>query len=568
MAEVHALHELAARFWQFQRHEFPLTALLAGEANDDPTMFREAPGDFDRRAKVASEMLAELRGIAVHALSLQDRCTHRLLQRELADLRDAHAVLSHLRPWLLPVGPEFNTIYFANLSTVGDAAAAARYVERLATLPGFFADVQACLQQGQERGLHRPRIVLQRWLASLRAAVQGEARSLPWYGPLVRSGAAARPGVVQQAERAERVIEQGIVPALRGLARFVEETLLPAAREGTACREEPLGREYYAFWARHFTTRETLSPEAIHELGLAEVARLQGEIEGIAAHAGHAGDVAGYRAFLARDAQFIAPSAEALRAQVEVVCKRIDRQIPAFFGRLPRTTYGVESIPAALSERMPPAYAQPNPADGSSSGIYWVSSLPHKCPSYLHVPLALHEGWPGHLMHIALMQEMSALPAFRRANFTKHTACLEGWALYCEQLGIDMQLYQTPHQHYGRLDMEMWRACRLVVDTGLHVHGWSRAQGIAFMQQQLSLSTETIAAEVDRYIAMPAQALAYQIGGLALRALRERAQQRLGERFELRRYHDQLMAAGAVTLPLLDEIVDEWLAAEELHHAA
>ncbi len=562
MAEtLHArLQALADRFWQFQRREFPLTALLAGQPNDDPTMFREAPADFDRRARTAGDMLAELAQVPVAGLSLQDRITHRLLARELGDLREAHATLSHVKPWLLPVGPEFNTIYFANMSPVGDEASAARYADRLATLPAYFADVQACMKAGLGHGVRYPKVVLAPALANLRGATGGAADATPWYGPFKRSPAAAQPVVQRHAERARHLIEQDIVPALRTLARFIEDELLPAARDTIACTEDPQGPEFYAFWVRHFTTDAAATPEAIHALGLSEVARLEREIAEVAAQAGHSGDVAGYRRFLAHDPQFLAPSAEVLRERVQIVSKTIDGMLPSFFGRLPRITYGVQSIPAALSERMPPAYAQPNPADGSSAGIYWVSSLPAKAPSYLHVPLALHEGWPGHLMHIALMQEMTDLPAFRRANFTKYSAFLEGWALYCETLGIDMGLYETPHQHFGRLDMEMWRACRLVVDTGIHVEGWSRDRAIDTMLAHLSLSRTTIEGEVDRYIAMPAQALGYQIGNLKFRELRARAEQRLGGRFDIRAYHDQLMAAGPVTLPVLEEVVDDWLA--------
>jgi uncharacterized protein (DUF885 family) len=553
------LHALAECFWQFQRFEFPLTALLAGQPNDDPTMFREAPADFDRRARQAAAMLGELTGIGSDGLALAERATHRLLQRELGDLCEAHATLSHFKPWLLPIGPEFNTIYFANVSHIGHAEAAERYVDRLATLPAYFEGVQACLREGLARGVRYPRVVLMAALPNLRSALSGAADATPWYGPFKRSPAQAQPGVVRQAERARDVIEQAIVPALRALHDTLENEMLPRARDTIACLDDPQGHEFYGFWLRHFTTTAAATPEAIHALGLSEVARLEAEIAAVAAEAGFANDVAGYRRFLASDTRFIAPSAEALRERCEIVSKRIDAKIPGFFGRLPRITYGVQSIPLAVSERMPPAYAQPNPADGSAAGIYWVSSLPEKAPSYLHVPLALHEGWPGHLMHIALMQEMIELPMFRRANFTKYSACLEGWALYCETLGIEMGLYETPHQHYGRLDMEMWRACRLVVDTGIHVKGWSREQAIDYMLARLSLSRTTIEGEVDRYIAMPAQALGYQVGNLKFRELRARAQARLGERFDVRAYHDQLMAAGPVTLPVLEEVVDDWL---------
>jgi uncharacterized protein (DUF885 family) len=555
---------LAERFWQFQRFEFPLTALLAGQPNDDATLFREAPADHERRADAAGQMLADLARIPQSGLHLQDRITHRLLQRELDDLRSAFATLSHCKPWLLPAGPEFNTIYFANSTHIGGAAAAERYADRLATLPAYFEAIQACLRQGLALGVRYPRVVLDAALPNLQSAMSGPADASPWYGPFKRSPAAAQAGVLRAAQRAHSTIAQAIVPALQALHGTLQNEVLPQARHTVACQDDPQGAEFYAFWVRHFTTTATATPQAIHTLGLAEVARLEAEIAAVAQEAGFAGNVPGYRQWLAQDPQFLAPTADALRQQCEVVCKRIDAKLPGFFGRLPRMSYGVQSMPLAMAERMPPAYAQPNPADGSAAGTFWVSSLPDKAPSYMHVPLALHEGWPGHLMHIALMQEMTELPAFRRANFTKYSACLEGWALYCETLGIEMGLYDTPHQHYGRLDMEMWRACRLVVDTGLHAHGWSREQAVNYMLARLSLSRTTVEAEVDRYIALPAQALGYQVGNLKFRELRQRAEQQLGERFDRRAFHDQLMAAGPVTLPVLEEVVGDWIA-QQLH---
>ena len=261
--------------------------------------------------------------------------------------------------------------------------------------------------------------------------------------------------------------------------------------------------------------------------------------------------------------KFIAASSAALRESIEVLCKRIDRRIPDFFRRIPRITYGVESMPEATSARMPPAYAQPSPADGSSAGVFWISGLPSKAPSYLHPALVVHEAWPGHLMHLALLNEQRDLPAFRRYGAVKYTACVEGWALYCESLGIEMGVYTTPHQHYGRLEMELWRAVRLVVDTGIHAQGWSRERAIDYMASLLSLSRDTIEGEVDRYAALPAQALAYQIGNLKLRELRRRAQTRLGDRFELRGFHEAVMTAGAVTLPVLDDLVEDWLQRQE-----
>lgn len=558
------LQALAERYWQFLRHEFPLGAFMAGQPNNDPTMFREAPADFARRAAQAEQMLAVLAALPRDGLSRQDGITHRLLARELSDLRELHATGSHLRPWLLPAGPEFNTIYFANVSQIGHVQDARAYLARLGSLPAYFDDVRACLLQGAEAGLHQPRVVLRAAAANLRAAAGSAAEQSPWFGPYKRSPVGSQAGVVTEAQRARALIETRIQPALIALADCIELELMPRARDTIACTEGPTGHAFYAFWVRHFTTRTDLTPEAVHRLGLAEVARLEQEMAAVAAQAGFDGDVAAYRCHLRDEPGFYSPTADDLLLRVQALAKRIDGKIPSVIGHLPRATYTVQSIPPAAAEKLPLAYAQPNPADGSAAGSFWVSSLPERVPSYLHVSLVLHEAWPGHLMHIALMQEMDALPMFRRANFTKYSACLEGWAMYCEGLGHELGLYDTPHQHFGRLDMEMWRACRLVVDTGIHLHGWTRAQAVDYMAQRLTLSREAVEAEVDRYIAMPAQALGYMLGGLKFRELRQRAQQRLGERFDPRAYHDQLMAAGAVTLPVLDELIDDWLE----HHAA
>jgi uncharacterized protein (DUF885 family) len=558
------LQALAERYWQILRQEFPLGALLAGQPSDDPTMFREAPADFARRAAQAEQMLGELASIPRDDLSQQDGITHRLLERELNDLCEAHATGSHLRPWLLPAGPEFNTIYFANVSQIGTVQDAGRYAARLASLPQYFADVQGCLQQGADGGMCHPQVVLIAAAANLRAAAGGAAEQSPWFGPFRRSPAAAVAGVASEAQRARELIAHGIQPALHALADFIESELMPHARETIACTEGPAGHAFYGFWVRHFTTCPDLTPQAVHQLGLEQVERLEREIAAVAAQAGFAGDVAGYRRLLRDEPSFYATTSDELLQRMQALAKRIDGRIPSLIGHLPRATYTVQSIPPAAAETLPLAYAQPNPADGSAPGTFWVSSLPERVPSYLHVSLALHEAWPGHLMHIALMQEMATLPMFRRANFTKYTACLEGWAMYCEGLGHELGLYETPHQHFGRLDMEMWRACRLVVDTGIHLRGWRREQAVDYMAQRLTLTRQAIGAEVDRYIAMPAQALGYMLGGLKFRELRQRAQQRLGERFNLRAYHDQLMAAGAVTLPVLEELVDRWLDA----HAA
>jgi uncharacterized protein (DUF885 family) len=565
-----ALAALAERYWAFECHELPLSAVLAGQTLQDAVLFRESAADHRRRNTDAGHLLTQAEQIDTGPLNAQERATLALIKRELAGLRAQHAADSWQRPWLFPAGPDFTAMFWANSSSIGDAAAAALYVDRLAGLPAYLRDVQTNIEAGHERGYRYPRVVLHSAAANTRGILGAAPEASAWLSPFKRSPAAAQSGVLAQAERALGVVRDALQPALQAWADFLESLVQRGARESLSCVDGPAGAAYYCTWVQHFTST-TNDPEEVHALGLAEVARLEREIEAVAGDAGYAGNVSGYRAFLASDPQFVAPSRDALRESIEALCKRVDRRIPEFFGLIPRITYGVQSIPDAVSARMPPAYAQPSPADGTSAGIFWISGLPSKAPSYLHPALVVHEAWPGHLMHLALLNEQSELPAFRRYGAVKYTACVEGWALYCEMLGVEMGVYTTPHEHYGRLEMQMWRAVRLVVDTGIHWYGWSREQAVAYMAERLSLSRETIEGEVDRYAALPAQALGYQIGGLKFGELRQRAEAQLGARFKHRDFHAAVMSAGAVTLPVLDDLVSDWLQRQqtpEVPHAA
>lgn len=550
------LDRLAEGYWRFRCHEEPLYAVLAGEDTPDAVLFREAPEDHDRRDEVAGELLSALEDVDPSALGPQDRATHGLLRHELDRIRRLYAVGAHLRPSLFPTGPGMLTAYYANTVSIEDATSAERYVDRLATIPSYLDDLAATLRAGHSDGIRYPSVALHCAARSLRAAAP-DVDPAAFLGPFARSTVSGRPAVERQRERASKLIGEQLAPAFERLAGLLEGPLARDARSEPGCAAAASGIEYYREMVRDFTTTE-MEPDEVHELGLAEVARLETEMGKVAADAGFGDDLGGYRAFLSGD-DFVAESGDALRDRFQILCKRIDRLIPSYFGRIPRMTYGVESMPEAVAERMPLAYAQPNPGDRSSSGVFWITSLPRKCPAPVHVPTALHEAWPGHLMHIALMQEADHLPSFRRHGATRYPACIEGWAIYCEDLGVDMGLYETPHQHYGRLEMEMWRALRLVVDTGIHWHGWSRDHAVDTMARSMAMSRPALEDEVDRYISWPGQALAYQIGHLEIRRLRELAEARLGPQFRLRAFHDTVLSAGAVSLPVLRTLVEDWV---------
>jgi uncharacterized protein (DUF885 family) len=560
MGGAERLAELAERYWQFIRFEQPLLAFVAGQLDDETVLFRESLDDHARRIGKAATLRQELAAIDPAGLSPIDRATHHLLSGELDDIANFAAVDAHLRPFLLPAGPDFNTVYYANAARVADARSAELHVARLAGFPAFLADVRALLAAGHAKGIRYPKVVLAASAKATRGIASMSPAQSPWHQPFVRSGLLGTPGIDAIATRGLRLIEDELIPALHHYADFLDGALARDARDSISCTDAPDGERNYQLLVRHFTSSD-LSAAEIHDLGRAEVARIEVEIAAVADAAGFAGDLAGYRRFLQTDPQFLAPNADTLRAQVESLCKRIDARIPLFFKRLPRITYGVDTVPAAASAALPAAYALPAPSGGATPGMLYLNGLPERCPSYLHPVLAVHEAWPGHLMHIGLMAELDHLPAFRRHGAVRYTACVEGWALYCEHLGTELGVYQTHHHHYGRLEMELFRAARLVVDTGIHLHGWSRAQAVEYMEQRLTMDHGTIAAEVDRYAGLPGQALAYQIGGLKVRELRRRAEAALGDGFDLRDWHELVMAAGPVTLAVLEQVTDDWIAA-------
>lgn len=561
-----ALADLAARYWTFQCEEFPIIAIAAGVATKATQLMAEAPGDNQRRVDWARRAREELASIDAAILNVDDKATYQLLDHELRLMIEMVESGAHLRPTIYPLGPEFTLIYWANSTALATAVDARLYLARLAAIPASFQTVQEGLVQGLVQGMAYPRLVVERAIAQVRGQVSAALDADPFYSPLGR--AAARGGVMEElACEGRAVVDKVVRPAFLAYADFLENTVLPAARESISASDDVDGKRFYRYNIDQYTTVD-LPHEDIHATGLAEVERLRGEMLAVADAAGFAGDIEGFRKRLKTDNRQFAESGEALREQIEVLSKRIDARIPEFFGRLPRISYGVSSIPEAVAERMPPAYAQPNPADGSAAGVHWITSIPSKCPRYMHLPLALHEAWPGHLMHLALIQEMNQLPDFRRYGAMKYSACLEGWALYCEALGEDMGFYDTPEKRYGRLEMEMWRAVRLVLDTGIHSGEWTRDQAISFFRDNVAMPIETITAEVDRYIGLPGQALAYQLGNLKFRELRARAERALGNDFRIRDFHDALMAVGAVTLPVLETLMDDWVADAKVAVAA
>jgi uncharacterized protein (DUF885 family) len=354
---------------------------------------------------------------------------------------------------------------------------------------------------------------------------------------------------------------ESVLPALRKFRTFVNETYIPGARESIGMSALPDGKAWYAFNVRSTTTTD-LAPEQIHRIGLEEVARIDVEMTALRKSIGYNGDRKAFTKFLLTDPRFFYTNAADIVAGYRAICKSIDPVLPEFFGKLPRLTYGVKPVPDYSAESAPTAYYDSGSAEAGRAG-YFFANTTHldKRPKWQMEALALHEAVPGHHLQIALAQEMDEKPELLRER--GYTAFVEGWGLYSEGLGKEMGLYTDPYSDYGRLTFEMWRAVRLAVDTGIHAMGWTRDQAIEYFRDHTPMSDHDIKVEVDRYIVWPSQALAYKIGQMKILSLRRKAETALGEKFNIRAFHDVVLGEGAIPLDVLARRVDAWIAAQK-----
>jgi uncharacterized protein (DUF885 family) len=445
------------------------------------------------------------------------------------------------------------------LSTVKDFD---NYVARLRAFEQFALDHMALMREGVKQGYTLPAVVMEDADKAIAPhIVEDPTRSL-LYKPFTQF-----PDAVSQSDRArlsaegKRAIAESVVPGYRKLLAFMTEEYLPECRQQIGASALPQGRDFYRYRVRHFTTLE-IDPEQIHETGLAEVKRIKSEMLDVLKRAGFQGDFAAFVDYLRTDPRFYVDTPQQLLKETGLVLKRIDGELPKLFGKLPRTPYGIREIPDFIAPRTTTAYYMPPVGDGSRAGFYYVNTYNLKSrPLYEIEALSLHEAVPGHHLQIALQQELKGYPDFRR--FAGPTAFVEGWGLYAERLGLEIGFYQDPYRDFGRLSYEMWRACRLVVDTGMHYLGWTREQAIGFMTENTALTLHNITAEVDRYISWPGQATAYKMGELKIRSLRKLAEAELGDKFDVRAFHDVVLGSGAVPLDVLEENVKLYIAASK-----
>lgn len=552
------LHELFEAEWEYTLREDPVRASSLGDRRYNDRWPDVSLAAIERRHAHKQEVLRQLAAIPFEALSEADQLNYTLFQKKYELEIEGHA----FRWYLLPLNQRggiqtaneiADQIRFASVKDYED------WIQRLRTFSAYMDQTIALLREGIRTGMVHPKVILERIPAQIAAQIVDDPAASLFFRPFREFPENIPPAQRQRLiAEATAAIRESVVPAFRKFQRFFQEEYLPAGLDRVGIWQLPRGKQMYAYFARQFTTTD-LTPEQIHEIGQREVRRIRAEMERVIQQTGFQGSFEQFLHFLRTDPQFYYKTPEELLTAYRALAKQIDPALVKLFRRLPRTPYGVEPIPDNIAPDTTTAYYRQPAADGSRAGTYFVNLYrPEVRPKYEMEALSIHEAVPGHHLQIALAMELGELPAFRR--YGGYTAFVEGWALYSESLGEELGFYRDPYSKFGQLTYEMWRAVRLVVDTGIHYMGWTRQQAIDFFKANAGKAELDIINEIDRYIAWPGQALAYKIGELKIKELRALAARELGNRFDVREFHDVVLGSGAVPLDVLEQQVRRWIA--------
>ncbi len=545
--------------WQEDLADDPLSATQLGDPrfNDKwPDMSLEA---IDRRQKKNYTRLQALTKINREKLDKADQLNYDLFQREVKTRIEEY----QFKPWMFANrtgdGPQAlaEVAEYAPFATVKDYD---NWIARLNTTGIYVDQWILLLTQGTTERLTQPRIVINKVLEQLKGPLTADPEANPFYAPFKKM-----PAGIPAAEQA-RLIAAGkaavqvvAIPAFQRFDKFFRDVYLPASRDTVGIYDIPGGEQYYRNRIKYHTTVDNMDAARIHNLGLEEVKRIRAEMEKTLEGINFLGTLEQFLGFMRTDPRFFYKTPEELMAAYTKTARGIEPQLPKLFGRLPKTPFGIRAIPAASAPTTTTAYYQPPSLDGSRPGNYYVNLYrPETRPMWEIEALTAHESVPGHHLQIALAYELTGLPQFRRN--AGYTAFVEGWALYSEKLGYDLGLYQDDFSKFGQLNYDMWRAVRLVVDTGMHAFKWNRDQAIYYFKQNTGKSDLDITNEIDRYISWPGQALAYKIGQLRIQSLRAEAEKALGDRFDVRAFHDKLLGSGALPLSILEAEMRAWIA--------
>jgi len=552
-----ALSALFAEIWQDRLQHSPEFASSIGDKRWNDQLTDYSVSAYNDRLARGRDYLIRLSAIDTTGLSDQEQLSKDLMARELADEQEAAA----FKPWEMPVD-QFNGLHselpqLVSILSFDSVKDYDDYIARLKKIPTAFQQISDNMMTGIDDHRVPPKYLLEKVLVQVNAIAQQKPEDTPFARPLKKFPANIS-AADQERIKAELLdaVQKQVLPAYTRFARFLQGQYIPAGRTEYGVWSLPDGDKYYAFRVRQSTTTD-LTPDQIHQIGLDEVKRNEAEMLVIAQKLGFK-DIASLRASIAANPKLHAQTKDQLLDQYRHYIDQMKVKLPDLVGRLPKAPLTVEAVPAFIEKDQAPAYYQHGTPDGKRPGTVYVNTYDFEHRSLANVEsIAYHEGLPGHHLQISISQELTGLPEFRK--YMHYTAYTEGWGLYAERLGKDVGFYQDPYSDYGRLEADIFRAIRLVVDTGVHSKHWTRDQMVEFFKAHSGLDDATINAEVDRYIAWPAQALGYKMGQLKILELRARAQKELGNKFDLRAFHDQVLDSGALPLDVLDERIDTWI---------
>jgi uncharacterized protein (DUF885 family) len=554
--------KLYEKEWDFRLQEMPLFASSAGVHDFADLMGHVSEADQARRHSFWKGIRSELDGISCERLSRDDCINYRIFVKQMDNFLATYETRSYLIPFnsdwgfymewgRLPQNTDFNSVDdYRN------------YLSRLHQLPVVMDEYIELMRAGIRLGFTQPRVILGGRDEPIKAQLVDRVDQSPFFQPFTDVPETMAGG--QKAEllaTAEKVISEDVIPAYQRLYDFFHKEYLPGARSSLGASELPGGKRFYQAQIQLYTTID-LTPQQIHDIGLEQVARIRSEMDAIIVELGFEGDFAAFLEFLRSDPQFYAKTPKELLAHASYYAKKIDGRLPMLFGHLPRQPYGVAPVPDELAPFYTAGRYSGAALDAQRGGYYWVNTYALESrPLYAIPALTLHEGAPGHHTQISLSREQENQPPFRRHDYI--SAYGEGWGLYAEKLGLEMDIYETPYEHFGRLTYEMWRACRLVIDTGIHAMGWSRKQAHDFLASNTALSIHEVTTEIDRYISWPAQALSYKLGEYTIWQLRGKAEEALGQDFDIRAFHDFILGLGSVPLDVLTDEANLWIAGQQ-----
>ena len=561
-AAVSALHRVISAYDAYLDAADPISAAQRGNTRAAALWPDDRPPAVSQRYAMLRDFARRLHAIPAASLSGEDALNLSLLRWRVDLDVDGQKFDQERIPFTSDEGFFVNPLYASEGIAIHNDGDAASWLARMRSLPAYYDTETENMRRGLATGFTQPHVTALAASRTTRASADLPAEQSPLLAPFSQLPASMTAGQ-QAALRAEAldIVRQRIKPAERRLAGFFEHEYLPKSRASIGASALPGGRAYYAYLIRHETTT-SLTPDQVFMIGQSEITRIRAAMQTQITATGFKGDFKAFQSRLRTDPQFYVTSREALLEKASRLAKRVDDQLPRFFGKLPRLSYGVRPVPHEIEEGYTTARYDPgSPQLGVAGGLMINTSHLDQRPLYELPSLVAHEGAPGHHIQIALAQEMTDLPVFRQNSDI--TAFVEGWAVYSEQLVSEMGLYQTPYQRFGMLSMEMWRACRLVMDVGIHWKGWSRDQALSCLRDNTALADKNIQNETDRYIAWPGQALGYKIGELKIMELRHRAQAALGPAFDFRSFHDEILDEGVMPLAILEQRTDGWIASQK-----